>query len=72
MKYVERVLQPGETVVYDTTLHWLVYLRAFVFFALALVCLVLAGKVDPGWMDTALKVGAALLCLLGIVAALSR
>ncbi len=28
MKYVEQVLQPGETVVYATSLHWLVYLKA--------------------------------------------
>ena len=30
MKYVTRVLQPDETVVYATTLHWLVYFRAVV------------------------------------------
>lgn len=30
MKYVTRVLQPGETIVYATTLHWLVYIRAVV------------------------------------------
>jgi uncharacterized membrane protein YdbT with pleckstrin-like domain len=28
MRYVTRVLQPGETVVYETQLHWLIYLRA--------------------------------------------
>jgi uncharacterized membrane protein YdbT with pleckstrin-like domain len=70
MKYVEQVLQPGESIVYATTLHWLVYLRALIFFALALVCLLFAGRVDPGGMDTALKGGAALLCVLGIVSAL--
>ena len=71
MKYVEQVLQPGETVVYATTLHWLVYLRALMFFALAIVCLIVAGYLEPGGLDTALKVGAALLCMLGIVSALS-
>src|SRR5678815_1011273 len=71
MKYVEQVLQPGETVVYATTLHWLVYLRALMFFALAIVCLLVAGYLEPGGLDTALKGGAALLCILGIVSALS-
>jgi uncharacterized membrane protein YdbT with pleckstrin-like domain len=70
MKYVEQVLQPGESLVYATTLHWLVYLRSLVFFVLAIVCLIFAGKVDPGGIDTALKIAAALLCVLGIVSAL--
>ena len=71
MKYVEQVLQPGETLVYATTLHWLVYLRALIFFALAIVCLVIARGVESPGFDTALKIGAALLCVLGIVSALS-
>lgn len=70
MKYVEQVLQPGETVIYATTLHWLVYLRALMFFALAIVCLIVAGYLEPGGLDMALKLGAALLCILGIVSAL--
>jgi uncharacterized membrane protein YdbT with pleckstrin-like domain len=36
MKYVERVLQPGETLVYLTSLHWLVYGRAIVLLLLAI------------------------------------
>ena len=71
MKYVEQVLQPGETLIYATTLHWLVYLRALMFFALAIVCLVVAGGVESQGLDTALKIGAALLCLLGIASAVS-
>jgi len=71
MKYVEQVLQPGETLTYATTLHWLVYLRALVFFVLAVVCLIFAGKVDAGGIDTALKIAAALLCVLGILSALN-
>ena len=69
MKYVEQVLQPGESLTYATTLHWLVYLRALVFFVLAVVCLIFAGKVDAGGVDTALKIAAALLCVLGILSA---
>src|SRR6266436_4195671 len=44
MKYVEQVLQPGETVTYATSLHWLVYLRAIVLLILALLVLVAAAS----------------------------
>jgi uncharacterized membrane protein YdbT with pleckstrin-like domain len=71
MKYVEQVLQPGETVIYATTLHWLVYLRALIFFALAVLCLMFAGSIQPGGLDIALKIAAALLCVFGIVSAVS-
>ena len=71
MKYVEQVLQPGESLVYATTLHWLVYLRALVLFVLAVLCLYFAGKVDPGWPDMALKITAAVFCLWGILAAVN-
>lgn len=40
MRYVRRVLLPGEVVVYATRLHWLIYARAIV---LLVCCLVLAG-----------------------------
>jgi uncharacterized membrane protein YdbT with pleckstrin-like domain len=39
MRYVRRVLQPNETIVYATRLHWLIYLRCALLFA---VCAVLA------------------------------
>jgi uncharacterized membrane protein YdbT with pleckstrin-like domain len=32
MKYVERVLQPGETVQYRSTIHWIIYVPSFLFF----------------------------------------
>lgn len=31
MKYVERVLQPGETVQYMSTIHWIVYVPCLLF-----------------------------------------
>jgi uncharacterized membrane protein YdbT with pleckstrin-like domain len=40
MKYVQRVLQPGETVVHQAYLHWLIFLRAIGLAVLALVCLI--------------------------------
>ena len=46
MKYVEQVLQPGEKVVYATSLHWFVYLRAIQMVILAALCLIAAGMVE--------------------------
>jgi uncharacterized membrane protein YdbT with pleckstrin-like domain len=39
MRYVTRVLQPGETVVYATKLHWFLYLWAIL---LIIICIILA------------------------------
>jgi uncharacterized membrane protein YdbT with pleckstrin-like domain len=40
MKYVARVLQPGESVVYATRLHPLVFLPAVLWLAIAVLCLI--------------------------------
>src|SRR5271166_2009675 len=40
MRYVRRVLQPGETIVYAAKLHWVIYLRTIL---LLIVCVILAG-----------------------------
>ena len=71
MKYVDKVLQPGESVVYATTLHWLVYLRAAVLFGLAIVLLVAAGGIGEPSIALAVKLVAALLCLMAIVSGVS-
>jgi uncharacterized membrane protein YdbT with pleckstrin-like domain len=39
MSYVQRVLQPDETLLYSTTRHWFVYLRAVVFGIIAMALL---------------------------------
>jgi len=46
MKYVRRVLLPGETVVYETGLHWLVYSRAITMLVLAAAIFIGAFYVD--------------------------
>ncbi len=46
MKYVERVLQPGETVQYRSTVHWIVYAPSILFLivgAIGLAVLVNSG-----------------------------
>jgi uncharacterized membrane protein YdbT with pleckstrin-like domain len=82
MKYVTRVLQPGETVVYATTLHWLVYFRALVLLLIGVALLVAAAMVgDRGvsiggnpeytkYLVTALQVLAALFVVFAVLSAL--
>ncbi len=70
MKYVDRVLQPGETVVYATSLHWLIYARAVVIAILALVVFIGAGSVSDATLGTALRLIAGFLLLLAIFSGL--
>jgi uncharacterized membrane protein YdbT with pleckstrin-like domain len=70
MKYVEQVLQPGETIIYATSLHWLVYLRAILLLALAVICLVVAANMNDEIAKLALKIVAAAFCLLALLSAL--
>ena len=71
MRYVRRVLQPGETVVYTTKLHWFVYLWAILLFV---VCLVLAGAArsmaDQQNVSLALGIAALIFGLLALSSAL--
>lgn len=60
MSYVQRVLQPGETVVYATKLHWLVYVRPATLLVAALVLAALA--------QTRSDLSLPLLALAGLVA----
>jgi uncharacterized membrane protein YdbT with pleckstrin-like domain len=69
MRYVRRVLQPGETVVYETRLHWLIYLRAIL---ALIVCGVLIGgavaTADSQNLSLALWIAAAIFALLAVSA----
>jgi uncharacterized membrane protein YdbT with pleckstrin-like domain len=70
MKYVEQVLQPGESVVYATSLHWLVYMRPIILLILALLTLTAATSVAEPIAALALQIIALLLCLLALVSGL--
>jgi uncharacterized membrane protein YdbT with pleckstrin-like domain len=70
MRYVRRVLQPGETVVYATRLHPVIYWRAILLLILAIV---LAGAAwhtaDNQNVGLAFGIAAALLALLALSSA---
>jgi uncharacterized membrane protein YdbT with pleckstrin-like domain len=71
MRYVRRVLQPGETIVYSTKLHWIIYWRAIL---LLIVCIMLAGAAwymaDNKNLSLALGIAAVIFALLGLSSAL--
>lgn len=66
MGYVERVLQPGETIVYRARLHWVVYLAAMVFLAAALGLGIAAASVQDERIRVALAAVAAIALLIGL------
>lgn len=47
MRYIDQILQPGETVAYTTTLHWVVYLPAIGLWLLSFVALTVGGALGP-------------------------
>lgn len=49
MKYVRRVLLPGEIIVHETGLHWLVYLRAIILLGVAVAIEIAALNTDPSY-----------------------
>jgi uncharacterized membrane protein YdbT with pleckstrin-like domain len=71
MRYVRRVLQTGETIVYATKLHWLIYIHAIL---LLIVCIILAGAAvstsDNQNISLALGIAAAIFALLALSAGL--
>jgi uncharacterized membrane protein YdbT with pleckstrin-like domain len=75
MGYVDRVLQPGETVIHRAQLHWLIYGRAVLVLVAALVLGVAALQVSDANLQTALEyaaLAALLLALLDGLAAFIR
>lgn len=71
MRYVRRVLQPGETIVYATRLHWVVYLRTIL---LLIVCVILAAAAvstsDNQNISLAFGIAAVIFALLALSAGL--
>jgi len=47
MRYIDHILQPGETVAYTTTLHWIVYLPLIGLWLLALIAMTVGAATGP-------------------------
>ncbi len=63
MGYVQKILQPGETVRHTTNIHWIVYKWGALFLLLALVTFIMSGRVT-----TSGRFGEILAGLLALVA----
>jgi hypothetical protein len=67
MRYVTRVLQPGETIVHTTKLHWFVYLWAILLLVICLLLVVAAWLlVDNQNLSLALGIAAVIFGLLAL------
>ena len=71
MRYVRRVLQSGETIVYTTKLHWLIYIHAIL---LLIACIILVAAAistsDNQSISLALGIAAVIFGLLALSAGL--
>jgi uncharacterized membrane protein YdbT with pleckstrin-like domain len=65
MRYIERILQPGERLLYSGTIHWVVYTPAIVF---SLIAVALLTQVKQGSAGTAWLLGSVALWLAAGVA----
>jgi uncharacterized membrane protein YdbT with pleckstrin-like domain len=71
MSYVIKTLQPGETVIYHTRLHWIVFLPAITVAVAGLIAVVFSGRgVEPTLVKLITTLGYALI-LFAVVLAIS-
>jgi membrane protein YdbS with pleckstrin-like domain len=71
MRYVRRVLQPGETIVYATRLHPIIYWRAILLLIIGIVLAVAAWYMaDNQNLALALRIAGAIFALLALSSAL--
>ncbi len=68
MSYIQKVLQPGETLIYRTRLHWLIYARAIFLAAIATACVVAGYEAGEDFRDAGDIAGAFFLVLAAISA----
>jgi uncharacterized membrane protein YdbT with pleckstrin-like domain len=67
LSYIERVLSPGERVVYRAGLHWVLYLSAAPPVVVAVACVALAGVLSEGAPRAALLISSVLALLAGLM-----
>ena len=67
MSYAARVLQPGETIVYQARIHWIVYLGGIVLVVAAVALAIAAVMLHGDPVRVGLLVGAVVVMLTGLV-----
>lgn len=68
MGYVEEVLQPEETVVYKTTVHWFVYLQALLWAVLAVLAFIISFQFQDAGITVMRWVALGFLALAALLA----
>ena len=63
MSYIQKVLQPGENLIYRTRLHWLIYIRAIILAGLAIAAAVAGYEAGPDFRDAGFIAGGFFLAL---------
>lgn len=71
MSYVRHVLQPGETVVQESRLHWLIYWRAILFLIIAAILALLSLLPTDATAAEAILAAAALALLVALISAIA-
>ncbi|HEY1507218.1 MAG TPA: PH domain-containing protein [Stellaceae bacterium] len=71
MSYIQKVLQPGETLIYRTKLHWLIYTRAIIFAGLAVAAVAAGYWAGADFQDIGFIAGGLFLALAAISAILA-
>ena len=67
MRYVRRVLQPGETIVYTTKLHWLIYAQTILLMIIGIILLGVGLSINDNQnMTVALGIGAVVFALVAL------
>ena len=66
MSYAARVLQPGETIVYEARIHWIVYLGGILLVIAAVVLAIAAVALQGDAVRIGLMAAAALALLVGL------
>lgn len=69
-RYIDEILQPGERLLYSTTIHWIIYLPGLALWVLALAVIVFGNAVAPGIGGVGLIVIALILLGIGLISVL--
>src|SRR5262249_11673239 len=66
-RYVDEILQPGEKLLYSTTVHWIIYVPGVLSLVVAVAALVVYRGVDSGVAKVALLAIAVFAALYGLI-----
>jgi uncharacterized membrane protein YdbT with pleckstrin-like domain len=67
MNYVQKTLQPGETIVFQTKLHWIIYVPCLVALLAGLVALVFGDKAPVPALAALIQMAGEALVVLAVV-----